>query len=68
MKGDSVKFWNQHLVDFVVQNMAVPRHAVGNHHESRAVLNQMSGLQGMHAESTRSVAFFIRFGQGFHIK
>ena len=42
-----------------MEHVAVPRHAIGNHHEGRAVLDQVPGLKGVLGEGSRAVAFAI---------
>ena len=37
---NAVQFRHQHLMDFVLENVVVPRHAVGHHDERGAVLDQ----------------------------
>jgi len=41
LEQDPVQLGDQHLVDFVLEDVIVPAHAVGDHHKRRAMLHQV---------------------------
>ena len=60
---DAVEFRHEHLVDLVLEDVVVPGHAVGDHDERRAVLDEMPRHERVLAEGAGAVARAVFRGQ-----
>ena len=68
MEEDAIELRHEHLVDLVLEDMVVPVHAVGDHHERGAVLDEMPRHEGVLREAPRPVAFPITRGKPLDIE
>ena len=59
----AVQLRHQHLVDLMLEDMVVPRHAVGHHHERRAFLHEVPRHERVQAKGAGTVTNAILFRQ-----
>jgi len=59
LEDDVVEVGDDHLVDLVVEDVAVPRHAIGDHDEGSTFLDKGAGEEGVLAESAGAVALAV---------
>src|SRR6185369_17082044 len=68
VENNAVEFGDKHLVNLVLENVAIPGHAVCHHDKGRAFLDELAGEQRMHAEVAWSVPFAIFSGKLIEIE
>ena len=59
MKQHAIEFRHQHLVNLVLEDVVVPVHAVGDHHERRAVFHEMPRHERMLGKTSRAVTLAV---------
>ena len=58
--GDNaVYLGDEHLVDLVLEDMAVPGHAVGDHNKGRTVLHEVAGQERVEPKGAGAVALAV---------
>ena len=68
LENDVVEVGNNHLVDLVVEDVAVPRHAVGDHDEGGSFFDESAGEEGVLAEGAGAVTVPVGLRDSFEIE
>ncbi len=68
LEDDVVEIGNDHLVDLVVEDVGVPRHAIGDHDEGGSFLDKGAGEEGVLAKGSGAVAVAVGLRDALEIE
>ena len=64
----AVEFGHEHLVDFVLEDVVVPVHSVGDHDKWSAVFDEVPRHEGVLCEAAWTVPFAVFCGETFDVE
>ena len=65
---DAIKVGHEHLMNLVIEDVAVPGHPIRDHHKRRAVLDEVARHERVQAECARAVFLFLLRRQLFEVE
>ena len=68
LENDIVEIGDDHLIDLVIEDVAVPGHAVGDHDEGSSFFDKGAGEEGVLAESAGAVSVAVGLRDAFEIE